>query len=126
MIRFCLFLYIPIFFISCKGPKQPEGILPQDQMQSVIFDLLKVDELITYKLMKDTSYNSSFKHEELYQTILQLHHTTKDQFKKSMNYYQDHPHLLKMMMDSLQKHVDSLPKKTYLDTSFRKRMNVKL
>lgn len=98
-----LSLTLSLLFSCSHGPSVPKGILPPAKMQLVLFDALKAEELQNYYEEKTPGIQHLEKHAELYQTVFTLHKTTKEQFKKSLHYYQEHPDLLKIVLDSLQK-----------------------
>ena len=76
--------------------------MPPPQMQSIMWDLLRGDELAEYRGTKDTSLNKWTTHAAYYQQILGIHHISQSQFKKSLQYYQNHPPELQAIIDSLQ------------------------
>ena len=81
----------------------PKNVLSINKMQSVLWDVLKADEMASYYIQRDSSINNLSKHVELYQQIFQIHHITKQDFKKSIEFYESRPDLLKFVFDSLQK-----------------------
>ena len=100
-------------FISC-GKKQntPAYVLSPLKMRLIFTDAFKADEMAGYYMIHDTTYSGLKKHVEMYNTIFQIHHVTKDQFKRSLEYYEAHPVLLKAMLDSIQIITDSTIKHT--------------
>ncbi len=68
-----------------------------------MYDALKADDLASFYSEKDSSYKTVAKHDSLYQIIFELHQTTRAAFIKSLSYYQNHPDLLKNIVDSLAK-----------------------
>jgi hypothetical protein len=104
-ILFLPFLLAVLF--SCgNSAKVPKGILPPAKMEQVMWDALKAEELQNYYDEHNPAIQSLEKHAELYQTVFTLHKTNKEQFKKSLHYYQEHPALLKVVLDSLQRKAD--------------------
>ena len=122
IIIFYLFL-----IIGCKSRNStPHGIVPNDKMQKLIWDMVRADEYFsTFGFLNDTLKTQRLK---MYGQIFEIHKTTKEEFKKSLAFYQAHPALLKTMMDSLsarQKRILSEPKipKSITDTfTFRKKL----
>jgi hypothetical protein len=101
--------------IGC-GQKRPADILPKQKMQEVIWDMLKTGEFLDgYVLNKDTAINKNATIEGWYDKIYQLHKITKAQFEKSYSYYQDHPAMMKEMLDTLSKR--ELPKVGLADST---------
>lgn len=102
-----------LFLISCgHKDKTPSYVLSPVRMRMIFTDAFKADEMAGYYMIHDTSYSGLKKHAEMYNTIFQIHHVTKDQFKRSLEYYETHPTLLKAMLDSIQVNTDSTIKNT--------------
>ncbi len=98
--RYFIFVFI-LFFIGCKNEKVPEGVLPVKQMQSVVWDIVRADVLANYRYDRDTSLKRTTYRTDLYQQVFSIHHITKQQFKRSFQYYQLHPTLWQPILDSL-------------------------
>ncbi len=77
-------------------------------MQSVLWDVMRADEFIIYQATKDSTFNRRKESIELYKHVLDTHNITEEDFKKSMNFYQKRPDLLKIVLDSLQKKADRI------------------
>lgn len=102
-----------LFLISCSHKdKTPSNVLSPIKMRMIFTDAFKADEMAGYYMIHDSSYSGLKKHVEMYNTIFQIHHVTKEQFKKSLEYYETHPALLKAMLDSIQIITDSTIKHT--------------
>lgn len=99
MIRFFLLLML----LACNDNKLPKGVLKPDKMQRVLYDVMQADELVNLKYTADTSLNRLSQSVELYQAVFKIHRISGDDFKRSFTYYQNHPELLKPILDSLQK-----------------------
>ena len=89
-----------VFLFSC-GKKLPDGILNKETMQAVYWDMMRADEMVNYNATADTSYNRIENQEAYYQAILRMHNITKETFRKSKEYYESHPELLKIILDSV-------------------------
>lgn len=100
MIRLISVLFL-LVLAGCK-PSLPKDVLPPEKMQTVFWDLTRADEYCNYKVTFDSSWASAEKHEELYQQVFAIHKVSKEQFKKSLRYYQSNPRYLKIVLDSLQ------------------------
>jgi len=98
-------ILILAFLISCSTPL-PKDVLPPEQMKIVLWDVLRADELAGYNLISDTSLNRIETYTGYYQQILDIHKISRDRFKKSLLYYQNHPALFKVVLDSLQNYAD--------------------
>jgi hypothetical protein len=106
--------FLPIFFlffflIGCGKNKIPEGVLPKQKMQAVLWDILRADEFLSgYVFPKDSAMNREQESIKLYEEVFRIHHTDRDEFKKSFSFYQAHPSLMKEILDSLSKKQPSL------------------
>jgi hypothetical protein len=76
-------------------------------MKAVMWDVMRADELAEINSYKDSTYRTIAKHQGLYQSIFDLHHTTKAAFRNSVTFYQNHPDILKTVIDSIQRQLDS-------------------
>lgn len=93
-----------LVLFSCGGKDQlPKGVLPKEQMEKVLWDIARADELVSYQYSKDSSVNRFQKSVELYRQVFRIHKTNEEQFRNSFQYYQNHPQQLKPVFDSLQK-----------------------
>lgn len=102
-----------LILISCSNKeKTPPYVLSSLKMRMIFTDAFKADEMAGYYMIKDSSFSGLQKHAEMYNTIFQIHHVTKEQFKKSLEYYETHPALLKAILDSMQVITDSTIKHT--------------
>ena len=100
--RICLFFILAIFFSECVGKdKVPKGIIPQNEMRKLMWDMMRADAFVTDFIMKDTTRNQKTESAILYEKIFSIHATTEDVFRKSLIFYQSRPDLLKVITDSL-------------------------
>ncbi len=95
---FFLTVYI---LVACSSSSVPKGIIPPDQMQQMVFDLIKADEFINNFAVKDSTVNIKIRRISLYEQVFSIHHTSKDDFYKSYRYYQQYPDKNKTLFDSL-------------------------
>lgn len=119
-ISFCLLL-----LNGCHSA--PENILPPSQMQSVLWDVMQADEMTDFYAAKDSSFKTMKKHVGYYQTIFSIHKIKKENFVKSLNYYEAHPAKFKTILDSLQSFAEKMQKadtlkKPRLDSSAKKKI----
>lgn len=109
--RKTLSLVLVILLITACNSGIPKNVLPPARMQSVIWDLMRADEMTNFYLDADSSYAGLEKHEALYQQILSIHGISREEFKKSLRYYESNPKYLKTVLDSLQHYADSVQRK---------------
>ena len=111
-------LFITVCILSCKS-SVPKDVLPPKKMQGVLWDVMQADEMAEYYSAKDSTFLGLSKHVDYYQKIFTIHKISKQDFTRSLNYYEEHPAALKIILDSLQKSserlrkTDSLNKKPY-------------
>ena len=94
-------LIFTVCLLSCKS-SVPKDVLPPKKMQSVLWDVMQADEMAEYYSAKDSTFNSLSKHADYYQQIFFIHKITKEDFTKSLDYYENHPARFKPIIDSLQ------------------------
>jgi hypothetical protein len=89
---------------GCSDKKSvPSGILPREKMENVLWDMIQADQY-TADLAKDSSAHiADLKTERLrlYDQVFRLHDVSRDKFRKSYQYYTDHPELSQELFDSL-------------------------
>ena len=125
--RIFLFFILTIFFSACvRNNKIPKGIIAQNEMRKLMWDLMRADAYIADFVMKDSSRDQKAESAVLYEQIFTIHSTTADVFKRSLAYYQSRPDLLKVITDSLRsdekKAQEYRPpdKKAQIDSTLRK------
>ena len=130
--RSLLLIFSLLFFSACiRNNKIPEGIIKQNEMRKLMWDLMRADAYVLDFVMKDTNRNQKQESAILYEKIFSLHATTKETFQKSLAFYESRPDLLKPIADSL--HNDekkvaeygNYQKKSQLDTTDRKKGMIK-
>jgi hypothetical protein len=102
MTRFlCLLLFC--FIISCANKNSiPSDIIPKNEMQKVLWDMIQADQFSKQFILKDSAKkNVSAETVKLYDQVFQIHHITKDDFRKSYQFYISRPDILKVVFDSL-------------------------
>ena len=131
--RFSLFIILIILTIGCiQDKKIPKDILSQNEMRKIMWDLMRADAYVSNFIMKDSTKNQKAESAILYEKIFDIHSTTRENFKKSLAFYESRPDLFKAISDSLrsdERNVQQYPetRKTELDTLHRKmKLNKKL
>ncbi len=94
-------LLLGFCILSCKS-SVTKDVLPPKKMQAVLWDVMQADEMSEYYSAKDSAFRSLPKHVDYYQKIFSIHKITKDDFTKSLSYYENHPAAFKTILDSLQ------------------------
>ena len=121
-------LFLFFLFFGCIGkPKVPKGIIAQNEMRKIMWDLMRADAYVSDFVMKDTTCDQKIESAILYEQIFDIHSTTREAFKKSLAFYEEHPDLLKPIADSLRsdekkaQEYQTFTDKPTTDTTFRKR-----
>lgn len=99
--KYSCLIALAILWASCGG-KQSTSILKPEEMKLVMWDMIRADEVASLEGMKDTIPNNLLTHAVgRYEQVFAIHHTNKEQFYKSYEYYQENPEEHKVLMDSL-------------------------
>jgi hypothetical protein len=98
----CILLWAGLTFVGCSSDRLPSGVYGQRQMEEILWDMMRVDRFSTQYLLKDSA-KISVKGEtlKLYQEVFRRHHTTKQEFDKSLTYYFNRPDLSRAIFDSI-------------------------
>ena len=94
---------ICILLISCgKKNGVPAEFIQPSKMQSVFWDFIRADALTTAQNKNNnTSPEAIAENVKLQKQVFALHQVTKDEFYNSLDYYNAHPALMKVLMDSI-------------------------
>ncbi len=100
--------YIVLFFcltvMSCRSGDNE--LLPADTMKVVMWDMLKIDELYSQMMIKDSALRHTRTNLRLYEEVFALHHITRAQFEKNYKFYESHPIEFKRLLDSIETHAE--------------------
>lgn len=93
-----------------RGPKVPKGVLQPDKMEDVLWDMIQTGEFLSgFVLYRDTNINAVLESQRWYEKVYSFHQISKDDFKRSYNWYRDHPDMMKRILDSLSVRKDPEP-----------------
>src|SRR3984885_4930672 len=81
----------------------PSGILPREKMENVLWDMIQADQYAAVLAKDSAAHIADLKAERLrlYDQVFRLHDVSRDKFRKSYQYYSDHPELSQDLFDSL-------------------------
>jgi len=101
--RISFLLSVLFFFARCGNSDNiPGDIIPKDSMAVILWDIIQADQFSNQYMIRDSArINVKAETMGLYQEIFRIHHTTKEEFQKSYQYYLAHPDITKLMFDSL-------------------------
>lgn len=99
-------LIIFVFFVACQSPKQkiPDGIIPPQKMELIMWDYVKADAYAAEFLRKRPGIDDSLENMKMQQTIFRHYNITRQDFYKSYQYYCNNPKLFSDLMDSINVH----------------------
>lgn len=116
--RLFVLLFSLFFFCSCSG-EVPKGVMPPQKMEAVWYDILRADEWTDFARLQDSTFLPFSKRASLYDSLFRLHQISKEDYRKSMAFYQSRPDLLKEILQSLRTKSDTALKQLS-DTTKRK------
>jgi Domain of unknown function (DUF4296) len=108
------FVLFAIILFSCGRKEKRADVLSQNKMREVMWDMIRTDQWVSDLLIKDSSKNKKEESIKLYEEVFHIHGITKDEFKKSLDYYSSRPDLFRPIIDSLAKRKnDFVPTNTH-------------
>lgn len=80
----------------------PSGILPRAKMESVMWDVIQAEQYSGTYLAKDSArIDLKLENLRLYDQVFRLHQTSREEFRKSYQYYMGQADLAQALFDSL-------------------------
>ncbi len=101
--RFFVGLFFLFLIFSCSHKTREKSILSENKMKEVMWDMIRADQYVSGYLVRDSTKSKKDESVKLYEEIFHIHGITKEQFKKSLDYYSAQPDRLKPILDSLGK-----------------------
>jgi hypothetical protein len=89
--------------------KIPEGIIEQNRMEKILWDMVQADRFVSNFIMTKQSDSPAVKKEHaavFYEKVFSLNHITREEFLKSYRFYLGRPDLTKKMFDSIAARAD--------------------
>jgi hypothetical protein len=98
-----LFAVFCMIAAGCSDKSVPSGILPREKMEKVLWDMIQADQYAGVLAKDSTAHMADLKAERLrlYDQVFRLHDVSREKFRKSYQYYSDHPELSQDLFDSL-------------------------
>ena len=97
---YLLLLSITLLLVGACHSKY-KNILSIQEMKPIVWDLMKADEWFLTSSLKDTSATKRKENIRLYEEVFAVHAITRDRFYNSYRYYEAHPPLMKILLDSV-------------------------
>ena len=105
MTKFIVLLLVSVLW-ACTENKKPEGMINQATMANVLVDVHLLESYFSVKKMKVDS--SALFLQKNYDAIYKKHKITKEGFKNSFEFYENHPEKLDKLYQIV---IDELSKK---------------
>lgn len=101
--KWLIIAVVTFIFACCSDSRQkkPKDLLGISSMTAVLADVLTADAVANEKKYHDSLLNVNNLSATYYQQIFKLHNISKEQFKKSYEYYVNHPDEFKTVLDSV-------------------------
>ena len=119
MSRILLFIIL-FFLLSCNGKNHiPDNIIKPREMEVIMWDMIKADNLAQQRVRYNATLDKNKEDISLLDTVFDIHKITKVDFDRSLTFYQNHPEMMKIILDSIRSFSDK-PLKLIKDTSHLK------
>ena len=94
-----LFFSVLLFLTACDSDTAPEGVIPKQQMISLLTDIHLTDgTLYSLPQEKDSLYKYGY---AKYQVVFKKYHTNDKTFRKSFEYYTTQPEVIEDMYNQI-------------------------
>lgn len=95
-------ILLMICIVGCSNKDgMPSGILKADEMQTVLWDIMRAEAYTSQYLKKDSLKNLAVENAVLQKKIFALHKIKREDFYNSFRYYDQHPEMMRMLLDSI-------------------------
>ncbi|MEP6514085.1 MAG: DUF4296 domain-containing protein [Parafilimonas sp.] len=97
-----VFIFLISILFSCTSADRyiPSDVIPLNDMKLIVWDMMQAEEFARLKHNKDSNLLYP-KTSEMFQQVMRIRKTDKENFYKSFTYYQSHPILNKILFDSV-------------------------
>lgn len=86
---------------SCNHKKIPSDIIKPKEMQSIMWDMIRADNLSEERARRDTLLNLNHENLGLINEVFAIHKIKKSEFERSLQFYQNNPDMLRVIFDSI-------------------------
>ncbi len=99
----CLLIGVVLAVSSCADKsKVPADVLPHEKMEAVLWDVIQSEQYSAAYLAKDSAHiNLKLENLKLYDEVFRLHHVSREEFRKSYQYYMGRADRAQVLFDSL-------------------------
>jgi hypothetical protein len=82
--------------------KIPSDVIGKEEMEKILWDMMLADQYSANYLVKDSArVNVKMETLKLYEEVFRLHKVSREEFRKSFQFYQGRPDITRTMFDSL-------------------------
>lgn len=83
--------------------KIPSDVIDKEEMGKILWDMMLADQYAANYIVKDSGkVNVKMETLKLYEEVFRLHKISRDEFRRSFQFYQERPDITRVMFDSLQ------------------------
>lgn len=91
-------------FVACTNKdKIPGDVLPREEMEKVMWDMVQADRFSSQFLERDSVARKNIKTENLilYEKVFKVHKITREEFIHSFKFYLSRPDINKVLFDTM-------------------------
>jgi len=97
----CLLVGVILAVSSCSDKNSvPAGVMPHEKMEAVMWDVIQSEQYSAAYLAKDSAH-LKLENLRLYDEVFRLHQISREEFRKSYQYYMGRADLAQVLFDSL-------------------------
>jgi hypothetical protein len=116
-----VFLCVIILSSCSRSSRIPSGILDQDRMSALLFDISMAEGHVENAYFRDSAKSRDSILKVELDRVLLIHGVSQLEFLDSYRFYMSKPHLYKVMVDSLQARSQRDQQKMYLQPGQRRK-----
>ena len=93
-----------LVFVACTNKdKIPGDVLPREEMEKVMWDMVQADRFSSQFLERDSVARKNIKTENLilYEKVFKVHKITREEFVHSFKFYLSRPDINKVLFDTM-------------------------
>lgn len=95
------FVIFTLLWSCSEKNKIPAKIIQPNEMQNILWDVMRAQALSNEIARKDSSINEIAETKVLTQRVFEIHNITSTAFSRSYSWYTNHPDIMKIIFDSL-------------------------
>ena len=106
---------IIVWLLTGCGAKDkiPGDVLKPEQMQAVLWDMIRADAFIPELMKKDSTLKGPAKNVELYYQVFSAHKVSKEKFLSSFAWYERNPDQFRTLLDTMNARQQRLQIRSY-------------